>query len=81
MNSNISVTFAEAKEKCLITYDQRLVFSRADMQRLLEFALGVEGGPFLVNTETSRYRRGIVLSAPKPTALAYSIGKTELRQI
>ena len=59
MNSHISVTFAEAKEKKkgLITYDQRLVFSGGDMERLLEFALGVEGGSFSVNRETSRNRR------------------------
>lgn len=62
MNSNISVTFTEAKEKkCLITYDQRLVFSGGDMERLLEFALGVEGGSFSVNRETSRNRRGFVV--------------------
>lgn len=52
MNSNISVTFTEAKgggEKSLIIYDQRLVFSGGDMARLKEFALGVGGGSFSVN--------------------------------
>lgn len=52
MNSNISVTFSEAKGeggKSLIIYDQRLVFSGGDMERLREFALGVGGGSFSVN--------------------------------
>ncbi len=31
------------------------------MERLLEFALGVEGGSFSVNRETSRSRRGFVV--------------------
>lgn len=62
MNSNISVTFIGAKEKkCLITYDQRLVFSGGDMERLLEFALGVEGGSFSVNRETFRNRQRFVV--------------------
>lgn len=63
MNSNISVTFTEAKEKnCLIIYDQRLVFSEGDMEHLLEFALGVEGGSFLVNRKTFRNGQGFVVS-------------------
>lgn len=64
MNSNISVTFTEAKEKknCLIIYDQRLVFSEGDMERLLEFALGVEGGSFLVKRKTFRNGQGFVVS-------------------
>lgn len=52
MNSNISVTFSEAKGEggeSLIIYDQRLVFSGGDMERLREFALGVGGGSFSVN--------------------------------
>lgn len=63
MNSNISVTFTEAKEKknCLIIYDQRLVFSEGDMERLLEFALGVEGGSFLVKRKTFRNGQGFVV--------------------
>lgn len=64
MNSNISVTFTEAKEKnCLIIYDQRLVFSEGDMERLLEFALGVEGGSFLVNRKIFRNARDCCFSA------------------
>lgn len=63
MSADISVTFTEAKEKkkSLITYDQRLVFSGRDIERLLEFALEVEGGLFSVNKETSRKRRGLVV--------------------
>lgn len=62
MNSNISVTFTEAKgKKCLIIYDQRLVFSGGDMERLLEFAFGVGGGSFLVNRKTFRDRLGFVV--------------------
>lgn len=52
MNSNISVTFTEAKGeggKSLIIYDQRLVFSGGDTERLKKFALGVGGGSFSVN--------------------------------
>lgn len=64
MNSNISVTFTEAKgvkKKCLIIYDQRLVFSGGDVERLPEFALGVGGGSFAVNRETFRNRQGFVV--------------------
>lgn len=62
MNSNISVTFTEAKgKKCLIIYDQRLVFSGGDMECLLEFAFGVGGGSFLANRKTFRNRPGFVV--------------------
>lgn len=48
-------------KKCLIIYDQRLVFSGGDMERLPEFALGVGGGSFSVNRETFRNRQGFVV--------------------
>lgn len=37
------------------------MFSGGDIERLLEFALEVEGGLFSVNKETSRKRRGLVV--------------------
>lgn len=44
------------------------------MERLLEFALGVGGGSFSVNSETSRSRRGfVVFPAFKHTSFEESL--------
>ena len=51
------------RKKCLITYDQRLVFSGGDTERLGEFALGLEGGSFSVDKEASTNGRGFLVLA------------------
>lgn len=38
------------------------MFSEGDMERLLEFALGVKGGSFLLKRETFRNGQGFVVS-------------------